>query len=307
VAIHNQRVQAAAILINHMKDVDIKNNLGESPLHATCLLPAHSPFAQTMLQHMIAKHANVNSRNNSHASPVFSLCRQNNIKLANILYNAQADLSAINCLGRSLLHDAVQTSTTTTTTLEWILQQGVGINSVDNFGLTPFHLACLADNILAVQFFMRHDVNIHAVDRNKIKPLAFATKHTETFRAVVHEYKQQAHRQGIILVQCKEDMHTILRFAHYHHNLQEICSVLTEANIPLPCALNKFNFNHLPQDVPEQDLEHPDLLGWAKDHHSQYPNRNKFFRVLFIKHANNIVPKYIQTLMQQFIDRKSVV
>ena len=255
-----------------------------------------------LLQKFLDLGSDLNSRDISGATPIFDVCRRNNVDLAQILYKCGSDITSINCLGQSVLHVAAQDKSLLEF-LKWTIAhktEKCNINARDHFRHTALHYACMHDNNPAILILAENGADLFVEDRNNLTPLIFSAKQPDSFRTFVDIAIQ--HRETLQMIPTKSDLYKLLRFAHYHHTLDEVQEVLTASNVGLPCKLTDFNFSYLPQDVPECLEEYTDLSDWLLRHFYNYPDRVGFFKMLFLSYGTKIVSRQLKERVKHFID-----
>ncbi|MCJ1402522.1 hypothetical protein MMC11_005742 [Xylographa trunciseda] len=131
------------IVLNDNPDMNVnqQNFNGKTPLHSAFMY-GNSNVASVEL--LLNRGADVNIRDNYGRTPLFNLVSWSELTdsvapILNLLLKHGASLSAVDCLGNTLLHYAARYGRTTW--MEYLLKQGCGVNARNVNNVTPLHYA----------------------------------------------------------------------------------------------------------------------------------------------------------------------
>ena len=176
-ACYNNDYKTADCLIELGADVNVIDVDGNTPLLSVLRRRQRSGLDEectTLIQKMLEKGANVNSRDKRGRTPLHLACYNNDYKMAEYLIEIGADVNVTDVggdtplltvlwsrLGRRLDEDC-------TTLIQKMLEKGADVNSRDKRGRTPLLLACDNDDYKIAEYLIElgADVNITDVDGN---------------------------------------------------------------------------------------------------------------------------------------------
>ena len=181
----NSKERSAAV--NSRMKHDFNTKWHKQPLHHAHLHKEKTPINVNMeeaLRLLLARSCNINTKDLTGATPLFTLCKRNLLDFAKSFVENGAEISAVNCLGQTILHYCVQQKVQLDI-IKWILSKNIDSNCLDYCMRTPLHLAALSRNVHAVPVLVAHGGNLFSTDRNGLTPLVLACRHPETFKVMI--------------------------------------------------------------------------------------------------------------------------
>ncbi|WP_348252599.1 ankyrin repeat domain-containing protein [Trichocoleus desertorum] len=167
-----QNREVAELLVARGADVNVKNRIGVTPLHAiaTSRYRENAADRRAIAELLIAEGAGVNSKRSSNlinrficdryvvdvsgTSPLHLAAYYGQTSVAEVLIAKGADIAAKNDCGRTPLHIAAREGDSPAL-VETLLAQGSDSNAKDVLGRTP-----LADATRSLEFLQRPDYNV---------------------------------------------------------------------------------------------------------------------------------------------------
>lgn len=140
------------LLCSKGADLNARDHLGNTPLH-------HSVNEATT-QALLNAGADVNAVNNHSATPLHYSAQAGAAHMIELLHDRGADMDAQDENGHSPLHHSVNGVTT-----QALLDAGVNVNSVNNYGATPLHYAAEAGRGHMLKPLYSREVYANASDR----------------------------------------------------------------------------------------------------------------------------------------------
>lgn len=148
--------------------VDAANNFGDTPLHEAC--KKYNNFA--MCNWLINdKHANINIKNQKGATPVTNASKNNNLGLFQWLVEEKIDnfsdeYNIVDALLRHICKFGSQDA------IQWLIKEkGANINSCDEKGNTPLHIAVNEQHISTITYLLRLGANCAIKNKSNVFPL----------------------------------------------------------------------------------------------------------------------------------------
>ncbi|XP_051170463.1 ankyrin-3-like [Leptopilina boulardi] len=174
VAILQNHLELAKILVQNGADVNIVNNDGETPLHK-----ASKRGNIQLVEILLQNGANINAKDNRDITPLYVAILYDHSELAKILVQNGADVNIVNNDGETPLNLATQMIKIDIQFVEILLKNGANVNIVNDYGRAPLHMATERGDIQLVEILLQNgaDVNIRGQHRNT--PLNLATQRTE--------------------------------------------------------------------------------------------------------------------------------
>ena len=140
-----------------------------SPLHAAAFL-GHTTIARFLLEHM----ADVNARNEYHPTPLHRAVERGNLDVAHLLLGYGADVNVLDHSGVSPLHKVSRYQNLDFA--ELLVKYGADVNVRDKFKSTPLHEASRNGNLNVMQFLLSHGAYINVLDYQRVAPLHEASR-----------------------------------------------------------------------------------------------------------------------------------
>ncbi|XP_072160828.1 LOW QUALITY PROTEIN: uncharacterized protein [Bemisia tabaci] len=153
-------------LIQHGAEVNASNASGDTPLH----------FVQNfhIAKALIEKGGNVNACNNEGITPLHTA---RNAAVAKLLLENGAELKAVTKDGKSVLHTAAEADIMDSRfkgvpgVAEFFLQNGIDVDTVDNFGNTPLHLCGISENLGVANVLLDNGAKINVRNKSNKRPI----------------------------------------------------------------------------------------------------------------------------------------
>ena len=149
------------------------------------LLVTAVDFNAPSVVNMLLKHGFSVNAEGSHGTALHSAVRMGNLKVAETLAEAGAELNASDHSLTTPLHLAVQTKNADC--VEWLLSRGCHVNPVDaTWGRTPLHWAALFQKTDILELLIAYGADLMAIDKNNCAPwtLAVTNKNKETLKVL---------------------------------------------------------------------------------------------------------------------------
>lgn len=146
-----------SLFISHGANIDLQNNLGNTPLWIAC-----SKRYPCIIAKLLENGANVNHLNHQGNSPIYSICEKGPLKIAEMLIGAGANAEVINNKGESLLTICCRNgqSETLRLLLDYVANDHVYYKaSVDGF--TPLLAATESNKINCIKVLCEYGIDIH--------------------------------------------------------------------------------------------------------------------------------------------------
>ena len=137
-------LEIAQCLVYHDASIDIKDNMGESPLHKAVWLKTNVEDNVKMIHFLVSQGADVNTKNRYGMTPLHkAVDSQNNIErtvdIVQTLVSLGAQVNTTDMYGWTPLHSAAKHGESCIATMRFLLTQEVDVNVKDSFGYTPLH------------------------------------------------------------------------------------------------------------------------------------------------------------------------
>ena len=175
-AIRWNRFKLAEILLEHGADAIAENKEGQTPLHMLSERDIYSRDDVQNLVLMLLRHgAEVNSRDKNNEIPLHWAIRRNQLKLAEILLEHDADVDAKNDKSQALLHilseSDIKNEGAVPNLALLLLRHGADVNSRDQNNQTPLHLAITRNRFELAGILLEHDADADAQNYHGKTPL----------------------------------------------------------------------------------------------------------------------------------------
>jgi ankyrin repeat protein len=152
--------EVVKLLIAKGANVDAKGRNGWAPLHN-----AARQGRRHVVELLLAKGADVNAKDNRGRTPLWWANRRGHKEIVEMLLSNKADISAA-------LFSAAQSGDKKF--VERLLDLGADVNSQDNLGLTPLHVAASRQDKEIVTLLLAHDAKVNVKDKAERTPLHYA-------------------------------------------------------------------------------------------------------------------------------------
>lgn len=160
IALSRNQKDIVELLLTKGADVNTTNAAGDTPLHYT--LNSQNTDKE-IVELLIAKGANINAKNSNGRTPLDIALIRNQKDIVGLLLTKGAGVSTIHAAVR--LGDADKTRS--------FLEKGIDVNTRDENGATPLHLATNKD---VVELLIVKGADVNAKDKNDCTPLHSAVK-----------------------------------------------------------------------------------------------------------------------------------
>lgn len=165
-------IELAELLIEKGADIHSQDNYGNTLLHKFSNV--------SILELFVSKKADVNAKNNKNETPVFRLSKlppnYYNVKTLIFFIQAGTDFNVINTEGLTFLHKVIIENDAAHKILKWLIKYkpDINLNICDAKGATPLHHAYKHQKTECIEFLIAHEANVHATDKNGLKPHQWA-------------------------------------------------------------------------------------------------------------------------------------
>lgn len=172
--------KSASLLVNKGADVNIRNALKQTPLHLAVIKDTESI---DLVEYLIAKGADVNARDAQGKTPLYmviellnSLDKVNNqqIALVNYLIKHGAKINSNIQNGNALEHTLLLHQVKSVELAKVIINNGIDINTKDEYGNTALHAAVFNKNYKLVDFLTQNGADVNALNNEQKAPLYIA-------------------------------------------------------------------------------------------------------------------------------------
>ena len=174
IACTNGNVKIVKLLLDQGFDVNIRNNLGETPLQCACKNGHDQVVALLCQQPSI----DVNVRNYLHETPLHCACINGKAKVVKLLLEVNADVNIRDYFGQTPLHKACEKGQEEIVAL-LCQQPSADVNIQEDRlkkGYTPLHFACENGRLDIVKVLLKHPlINIHVKDKVGQTPMEKAS------------------------------------------------------------------------------------------------------------------------------------
>ncbi len=172
-ALHMAYVRGSDFSIRFLTDgndlLEVTDLAGNTPLfHA--IREYHLP----LIKLLIASGAEVDHKNNLGQTPLFTAVKENSLESVQILLDNGADLNVVDTAGNTLLHFLVQAQNVNWVVGDILVDGGLSVNSHNNEGLTPLHVAIKQVSTTGAAYLIDKDADVDPLDKNGFTPLFYA-------------------------------------------------------------------------------------------------------------------------------------
>ncbi|EFA10350.1 putative ankyrin repeat protein RF_0381 [Tribolium castaneum] len=150
-------------------DIDSQDENGDTLLHIIC-----AKSEQAIAQRLINLGCNVNISNNICESPLYIACSKGNLSLAKLLVKNNADLQITDTNSRSLLHLAAEKNSLEL--CKFLIDSGADLNAPDSSGATPLHYAVELNFPKIILLLVHKGADVNRQDLDGYTPLHIASK-----------------------------------------------------------------------------------------------------------------------------------
>lgn len=163
--------ETICMLVESGAEINIKNKLGETPLHFL----THLENGTKMIEYLLNKGAYIESRTNAGNTPLHNACYFGNAEAFKILLKRGANTQALTGEGYNLLHCCILMGKDKM--LEKLLKKEsfkAFIERKDFQGKTPLHLACEMREEECAKVLIKHNASLDIEELNGYTPLQLA-------------------------------------------------------------------------------------------------------------------------------------
>jgi len=209
VAIHSHKLDCVRLLLSAGANVH-KRSDGSSPIHlaiSMAAIPQHSNFAADCLSLLREYNCDLSMKDDSMHTPLYLACMMNSPRCASIILSDMNGITTLNLradrTGGRPLHACTKfdvkkggsnrTQRPLTASSSGILNgkmidddailtrlllatPGIEIDSTNNYGRTPLHIAAMYSNWSVARYLLQAGANPKALDRRRLTPWALANK-----------------------------------------------------------------------------------------------------------------------------------
>jgi|GEM_PF-294948 len=160
--------------INQGANVNIRNNIGATPLHYASLRN-NAALANLLITHG----AHVDAQAYENVTPLYLASEEGNLNVATLLISKGANVNSKNIKGTTPLHQACEFGHFNIVKL--LVQNKANVNAKNHSDITPLDVACDYTFFTIVDFLLKHGANIDTRSKPfELTPLHFACKHADT-------------------------------------------------------------------------------------------------------------------------------
>ena len=153
-ALGEERVDIAQLLVEHGADVALQNEYGWSPLHRAVVMQ-NIDLARLFIEHG----ATATVQDNEGWTALHRAVHAGNVDLARLFIEHGADVTAPNYfMGWTALHSAVQAESEDLVRI--LVEHGADATTKDKYGRTPLHLAVLKGSTDLVRLLIEHGADV---------------------------------------------------------------------------------------------------------------------------------------------------
>ena len=174
------------LLIDHGADVNVKGNMGKTPLHYVARI-IDRPIGfiskttkedhRSIVQLLIAHGADINARDNHGRTPLHWAMAANYLDLVELLIEQGADVNAkddngvpaIQAVFQTPLHNATEKANINL--VKQLIKQGANINAKNYFGITPLLVATESAEWAVAQVLVSNGAEVQIEDQRGCTPL----------------------------------------------------------------------------------------------------------------------------------------
>ena len=167
---HGGHVHIVQLLLDHSADVDLPDEMGETPLFW-----ASKRGKIEIAQLLIGRGAEVHSRNKYHWTPLKIASRNGHFDVVRFLINNGADVNSSDDDGWSPLHSASREGHVDI--VEFLFQNGADVNQESNNQETPLYWASARGKLEILQTLVERGVDVHSRSKNGWTLLKTASHH----------------------------------------------------------------------------------------------------------------------------------
>ena len=159
------------LVLELCKDIDFKNEDGETPLFDAC-----RQGEAGLVKYLVGRGANVNHQNNIGGTPLSLACEGGNLEVVKYLIEEKdVNINQVDIHENIPLLYACKKGRLDV--VKYLVKRGANVNHQNNIGETPLLLACEDGNLDVVKYLIEEkDVNINQVDNYGNNPLSYACK-----------------------------------------------------------------------------------------------------------------------------------
>lgn len=153
----NLDVGATRILMHHNANMQLKDYLGDTPLHRFAKRGCHLMREVAMMKYLLQHNAGIDARDNEGNTPLHASINPHVPRTTRLLLHYGASVDARNNAGETPLISAA--ATFRKNNIEVLLEYGAAIDAQDNKGKTAFHHAAQTNWVTLIKFLIFHSKN----------------------------------------------------------------------------------------------------------------------------------------------------
>jgi ankyrin len=178
--------EVAQILLNCGADIDLRDDLGQVPLHLVSTQDSGMNKDKgnaedkrlIVAQLLLENGADVNALDDAHDTPLHFASSYGRLKIVRLLLDKGAKANIENDRGQTLLHLVSQRKAfrQSHNVARLLLELGLNVNATDKREETPLHLACSYGNFETVLVLLNHGAKFNAQNADGQTPLHKASQ-----------------------------------------------------------------------------------------------------------------------------------
>ncbi len=165
--------------------------VGSFPVSRSCLLWSISSGHEEIVELLVAKGADLNTKDNSGKTPLHEAASSGNQEIVELFVVKGADIQARDSDNRTPLHEAAYNGNQEIVKL--FVVKGTDIQARDNSNRTPLHQAAIEGNKEIVELLIAKGANVNAKANNDKTPLHYAKE--ESNLEIVQLLKQHGAKE----------------------------------------------------------------------------------------------------------------
>ena len=155
-------------MVCHGADINAMNRIGQTPLHTAADGKNYCPELHEILLKHDGERKTVEENGDQ---PLHVACKHVYTETVKLMVSCGSDTNAVNKHGQTPLHTAAGGEKDCPELCQILLQHLAKIDSMDNDGNQPLHLACRQNHTKTVKLMISHGVNKNAVNNHGQTPI----------------------------------------------------------------------------------------------------------------------------------------
>ena len=164
-------------LLLHQKGIDVNSSNRNG---ATALIIAAEYGNDVMVRSLLRHGANALLRDCEDGTAIYRAMEKSHCSTVMAMLDSNIDLAGKDNQGHSLLHSACLLKETQPDIVRQLINRGVGVDTQDDHGETPLHMACRVGNLEVVKVLLDMNANPEIKDKYNRTPLRVAWQHGKT-------------------------------------------------------------------------------------------------------------------------------